>query len=597
MRRALVLFSLIAVPLVCAAQDLGKAQSPANPNAPAYPPLTIPGETPYRLPSLPDVPPADSRGGPIAQGLSVFVKQIRLEGATVLTPAQAAVIVEPYENKQLDTADLQEIRVALTKWYIARGYVSSGVVLPDQRIIAGVVVFKALEGELTRIELTGRHSIRSSYVVARLRRFIKRPLNVLDLQEALRYLQQDPNILRLDARLSAGEKQGQSILRLKVQEQPRFSAGIETDNHRASSTGANLTSVLLSARDIAGFGEELAGSIGRSQGTTLGSANITVPVSARDTSIQIYYARSAADIIDNPFRSLDITSRFETRGISVRAPLIENLSNRFSLVAGFESNRSTTYLLGEPFSFSPGAQNGRATTAVGILGIEWAEHGRSEALALRLTFRHGFDWLNATIYTPRTEQDVLANPTGADGRFSLVQGQISYLEKVNAIPWFARLNDRAQLELRGSAQVSLSPLMTLEKLAIGGVTTVRGYPENLLVRDNGVAGTIELQLPLPGYRPNPSPFNAVISEFIDYGRSWDKRNTDPGSGIGSTTVPRYIASAGVGLLYQPVRGLDAQLYWGRGIANNFHGDDPRTNRNHDLQERGIHYAVSYSVRW
>lgn len=595
--RQVILLCLAAVPFPGTAQDLGKAQSPTNPNAPAYPPLSIPQETPYRLPALPAPPTEDSQRSPIAQGLSVFVKKIRLEGATVLTQAQAAVITQPYENKLLDTADLQAIRVALTQWYVSRGYVSSGVLLPDQRITAGTVVFKALEGELTRIEVTGRHTIRSQYVIGRLRRFIHKPLNVIELQNALRYLQQDPNVLRLDARLSAGEQPGQSILRLKVAEQPRFSAGIETDNHRASSTGANLTSVLLSARDIAGFGEELSGSLGRSQGTTLGSASLVVAVAARNTSVHLYYARSAADIIDNPFKALDITSRFETRGIGLNVPLIEDLRNRFSLVAGFESNRSTTYLLGQPFSFSPGAQNGRAATTVGIAGIDWAEHGQTQALAFRLTYRHGFRWLNATVFAPQTSEDLLENPTGADGRFNLEQGQISYVQRLSALPGLGWLNDRAQLELRGSAQLSQSPLMTLEKLAIGGVSTVRGFPENLLVRDNGAAGTFELQLPLPGYRPSPNPLNAVIVEFVDYGRSWDKRNTAPGSQLVDTTAPRYIASAGLGVLYQPLRGLDAQLYWGRGIANNFHGDDPRANRKNDLQERGIHYAVAYAYKW
>jgi len=595
--RQVILLCLASIPFTVTARELGNAQSPSNPNAPAYPPLTIPEEMPFRLPSLPPPASGDSQRSPIARDLSVFVKTIRLEDATVLTQAQAAVITQPYENKLLDAADFQEIRVALTQWYVSQGYVTSGVLLPDQQVTAGTIVFRAVEGELTRIEVTGRHTLRSRYVVGRLRRFIRKPLNVIELQNALRYLQQDPNILRLDARLGAGEQPGQSVLRLQLEEQPRFSAGIETDNHRASSTGANLTSVLLSARDIAGFGEELLGSVGRSQGTNLGSASLMVPVAARNTSVQLYYARSGADIIDSPFEALDITSRFETRGIDSNIPLIEDLRNRFSLVAGFESNRSTTYLLGQPFSFSPGAQNGRAATSVGIAGIDWVEHGQTQALALRLTYRHGFKWLNATVFAPQTPQDLLENPTGADGRFNLERGQISYIQRLNALPGLRWLHDRAQLELRGSAQMSQSPLMTLEKLAIGGVSTVRGFPENLLVRDNGAAGTVELQLPLPGYRPTPSLLNAVIVEFVDYGRSWDRRNTAPGSQVVDTTIPRFIASAGLGALYQPCSGLDAQLYWGRGIANNFHGDDPRINRKNDLQARGIHYAVSYTYKW
>ena len=51
------------------------------------------------------------------------------------------------------------------------------------------------------------------------------------------------------------------------------------------------------------------------------------------------------------------------------------------------------------------------------------------------------------------------------------------------------------------------------------------------------------------------------------------------------------------VLWNPLRGLDAQLYWGRGIANNFHGNDPRDFVPKDLQKHGIHFAVNYVFRW
>jgi hemolysin activation/secretion protein len=338
---------------------------------------------------------------------------------------------------------------------------------------------------------------------------------------------------------------------MAVEEQPRFSVGVGTDNHRATSTGADTYNAFFSARDLTGYGEQINGSSGKSQGTNIGSASLSVPVSARNSSFQIYYSRSVADIIDARFEALDIASHFEIRGVSFTHPLIKTIADRFSVVLGFESNRSTTYLLGEPFSFSPGAENGGAATTVGIVGLDWVDHGQSNVSALRITYRHGFDALNATIYNPNAPSAALENPTGADGRFGLVRGRFSFIQRLNAAPGLGWLNDRAQVVLRGTAQLALDPLMTLEKLAIGGVNTVRGYAENLLVRDNGVAGTLEFQL----------------------------------------------RGAGLGLLAQPFKGLDAEMYGGRGRANNFQQDDPRKFRPDDLQERSIHYAVTYVYRW
>src|SRR6185503_10355014 len=97
---------------------------------------------------------------------------------------------------------------------------------------------------------------------------------------------------------------------------------------------------------------------------------------------------------------------------------------RFSLFGGIASNRSYTELLGTPFSFSPGAQNGVAQVAAVLGGIDWLLHGRSTVTDLRLTYRRGIDALGATINSPSTANQLFnPNPTGADGRFGLEQLQ------------------------------------------------------------------------------------------------------------------------------------------------------------------------------
>jgi hemolysin activation/secretion protein len=215
---------------------------------------------------------------------------------------------------------------------------------------------------------------------------------------------------------------------------------------------------------------------------------------------------------------------------------------------------------------------------------------------LRLTYRRGLDVLDATIFEPKTDDERLLNPTGADGEFEVIQGQGVYLRRLPPTRW---LTPNTQLVIRGTAQFAFDPLLSLEKLAIGGANTVRGFPENLLVRDNGVALTaltVELQIPLFG-RSTPHPLNLGLIPFIDYGRSWDDEDTDPGSSLRDSDEARYITSAGLGVRWNPFPGLDAQVFWGNDIANNFEGDDPRDLRERDLQDDGVHFSVTYLARW
>jgi hemolysin activation/secretion protein len=260
---------------------------------------------------------------------------------------------------------------------------------------------------------------------------------------------------------------------------------------------------------------------------------------------------------------------------------------------GFEAKDSQTSLLGIPFSFSGGSQDGEAKTSVALLGVDWLKRSADSVSNLRLTYRRGLDVLDATIFEPRTDDERLLNPTGADGEFNVLQTQGVYLRRLNGWRW---LTPNTQLVVRGTAQYAFDPLLSLEKLAIGGANTVRGFPENLLVRDNGVAATLELQVPLFG-RTTPHPLNLAVIPFVDYGRSWDDEDTDPGSAQRDSDEARYIASAGVGVRWNPIPGLDAQVYWGSDIADNFAGDDPRDLRERDLQDDGVHFSVTYLARW
>jgi hemolysin activation/secretion protein len=576
------------------AQNVGNGPNYQTPSAPNYKPPAVPPAPTYKLPPLPE----QSEPQPATGGAQLFVKRIEVQGATAIRPAAIATLTAPYLNRMVSSGELQSLRIALTHLYIDKGYINSGVILPDQQVKDGVVVFRAIEGKLTRIVVSGKSKLRPRYVTSRIRAHVPEPLRIADLQYALRSLQQNPNVLRLDAALQPGDSLGHGVLHLNVEEQPRFSAGLAFDNHQSSSIGADIGTATFGARDLTGYGDELRGSIGYSHGDTVGSGIFTMPVTAHDAFVQAYYSRADAAIIEQPFRSLNIKEFTRTYGFSYTMPIIDRIENRLVWFAGIESGRQFTELLGAPFSFSPGAQNGVAAVAIALGGLDWTRHGTSSVTDLRLTYRRGVDALGATINSANsTALPFNPNPTGADGRFGLEQLQFIHVLRLNGVTPWAHLNDRAQLIMRASGQFSQQPLLSLEKFTVGGVNTVRGDPENLLVRDDGVAATLELQLPLAGYQPVANPRDLVFAPFLDYGRSWDKVNANPGNPLLNTTAPDSIASAGLGLLWNPLRGLDAQIYWGRNIASEFHNDDPLHFVPHDLQYHGIHFAVAYVVRW
>jgi hemolysin activation/secretion protein len=85
----------------------------------------------------------------------VFVREFRIHGSTVFSAAELAQVTAPYVHRVLATEDVEEVRQALTRLYVDRGYINSGAIIPDQTVTDGVITVQVIEGELTEVLVTG----------------------------------------------------------------------------------------------------------------------------------------------------------------------------------------------------------------------------------------------------------------------------------------------------------------------------------------------------------------------------------------------------------------------------------------------------------
>jgi len=522
------------------------------------------------------------------------IEQIVVTGVSVIDQLDIQELINPYLERDVNASELHALRQALTKLYVSRGYITSGVKIPNQKIDSGVVRMHATEGELTRIDVVGNARLRPQYVQQRIQRRLNKALNLEDLRYALRWLQRDPLVDRIHARLAPGASLGESILELELEEPPAFRASISSDNYNSSSVGEFRGRIGFHINNLSGYGETFQATTSLSEGADETSASLRLPITSTNLSLTTYYAQSDAEIVEDAFDALDIESVTDTWGLSIDQPLIDNLQHNLNVGIGVESRSSKSTLLGESFSLSPGSVNGRSKTFSLLARLEYTYRAESQLISFRGTYRQGLDARGASRFDPLAPFAELNNPTGADGEFDLWLAQATHVVRLNRFAFLGGLHSRAQLVTRFTLQRSNDPLMSLEKIAIGGINTVRGYSENLLVRDNGLTASLELQLPVFGYQADPHLRNLIIAPFVDFGRSWDEEDTDPLSLDRDTTDPRYIASLGLGLHWRPLRGMNLSIYYGYDVADNFENDDPRSFRStNSIQDQGVHLSFSY----
>ena len=512
------------------------------------------------LPPLPPPPPEEE---PRVPQEGIVVQQIRVTGSTVFTEAELASVTAPYVNRKLAAEDLEALRLALTRLYVNAGYINSGAVIPSQTVSEGVLTLQVIEGVLTDIEVTGTRWFRPGYIRRRLALGAGPPLKLSSLQERLQLLQQDDRIAQLQAELKAGVQRGESVLSVQVEENSPFKVELAFNNYQSPTVGGARGLITLAHQNLTGHGDILSVTYGRSEGIDVQlDTSYTVPLTARDTSLSLRYRRNPFTVIEAAFAPLDIESLTEAYSITLRHPFSRTLSREFAIVLSAERQYNETFLLGEPFSFSLGAEDGKSTVTAIRVALEWTDRTPTQVLALRSRFTVGIDALGATV----NQGDV------PDGQFVAWLGQAQAARQLT--DW--GLQAIARLDV----QLASNPLLSLEQLAVGGRFSVRGYRENQLVRDNGIIASLEVRLPL--VRNKPWADVVQLAPFVDVGTAWNTKVR--------TLDPRTLTSIGVGLRWAltltspvPLRP-EFEIYWGYPLRN------VETDGG-DLQDLGVHLQL------
>jgi hemolysin activation/secretion protein len=494
------------------------------------------------------------------------VREIRVLGSTVFSPAEFTKLTAPYEGRTVTQDDLEALRLALTFLYVNKGHINSGAILPDQNLADGVLTYQIIEGTLTRIDVEGNEWFRPGYLERRLALGAGTPLNVNTLQERFQYLLEDQRIRRLNADLTPGLRPGEAFLKVRMEERNPFRAWVDVNNYQSPSVGAERLLLNAEHQNLTGNGDILRFQYGRSDGLDpLVDVKYSLPVSAQDTMLSLQYRKNNFAVVEAPFDQLEIRSKSEVYGLFLRHPIYRTLMDEVALEAIVERLSNKTFLLGEPFTLSPGAQDGESVVSALRFAQEAIRRTPDQVIAFRSRFSLGVDALGATV------NDGIGQPSA---KFFAWLGQFQWVRRLPFLD--------SQYVFRADTQLASDPLFALEQFAVGGRYTVRGYRENTIVRDNALVLSMETRVPL--VRNARWSDQLQLISFLDYGKGW--------SAFDRGDDPRYISSVGLGFRW--IASISAslrtalELYWGYPFRDlQFNGND--------LQDKGIHFQFSVGM--
>ncbi len=561
-----------------------------NPDAPKISPQDI--NPPPPSPSLPETPPTSppspeellpfpstSPGELLNTEEKITVTEFTFTGNTLFTTEELnQKFTQDFTNQPLSLNRLLKIANDIAELYAEQGYNTSGAIIsiPEttQQKGKGIVEIKVIEGELSEIIVLAKEDslkLNPDYIRSRLNLATSKPLNIYELQEALQLLQLNPLIDSISATLSAGTSREQSILEIKVTEADTFNIQVFADNNRSPSVGSFRRGSTITEANLLGWGDRLNLSYANTDGSDAFDLAYTVPINPQNGTLSFIFSDTTNDVIEPPFKDLDIESESNTYELSLRQPIIQNINRNtrsFDEVAlGISAfwRGSKSSFENDPAPLSPGAE---ADGDINIFALrftqEWTRQNASSVLAFRSEFSVGLDALDST-----TNEQISGVERIPDSRFFSWRGQTQYVYLLAPETLFI---------LRGSLQIANDALFGAEQFSLGGFSTVRGYRQDTILTDNGFLASAEVRIPIiKGFSESGI---IQIVPFIDYGKGWNKStNTNP--------KPQNLASVGIGLLWRE-DNFNCRLDYGIPLID-------VDSRERTLQEQGLHLSLQWNL--
>ncbi len=553
------------------------APTPVAPVTSPPPAVSPPETTPTAPAPVASQPPATTQAvvvpppPPLQDG--VYVERLQITGNTRFSQSELGAVVQavlfppgnpangekptpPGDptllNRQLSPAELVRASEAITKFYVDKGYINSGAYVPAEVLNGAAPEIRVVEGKLEAINVQVQppgflwfaRRLSPKYVQGRLARAVGTPLQIDQLVEAVKLLEQDPLIDSISTELAPGTTTGTSVLNVKVRQANPLQAFFSIDNGRSPSVGQLRQTVGLTHANLLGLGDSLQLGFNRSEGSREWNVGYTVPINSRNGTIFFRYNNSQGEVIEEPFRELDIKGRSQNYEIGIRQPLKQTASEVIALTLRGTHYRNEGVFLesfnnGEPLPLpGRGADDEGKTRVTAIrFGQEWTKRSEKDVISLQSDFNVGINALGAT---------QLELPP--DSRFFMWQGRGFWVHAFAPDTLFA---------LKAQLQLANRPLVPVEQISMGGIDTVRGYRASTLLTDNGFFASAEAYLPILRIPKWQSVVQIV--PFFDVGRGWNRGDAQPDPGL--------LMSTGLGLQWKIGEKFRARLDWGIPLVN------------------------------
>ncbi len=528
-----ILLGPVFLLLACGA--FGQSAPGAGTILQTVPPATVRPDT---APSIEDKVSKPPRAIADVEGMRLEIKGFRVVGLTVAEPEEFASDLGPFIGTEKRFQDLLDAAAAIKRNLAGLGFFLADVVVPEQKILDGIVELRVLEGRLGKVRLEVDPAARidrdllQSYIGSLEEGGL---IRTTDVERALFQIHDLRGIVATSS-FAPGAVTGTADLTIRVAAAKKFDGNLDFDANGSIYTGLHRAGAGIDANGLFGRGEIISVRASNAIDGNLrfARASVLIPIGPWGTKIGGAISDLNYRLGTPSFEALKVNGAAYVTSLTAIHPFIRSRNTNLLLIA--QSDKREFY----DISLASGDENRKASDV--------------NSLALSGDFRDrlgggGINVFNIAYTLGDLKFGIAAKELadqGAGGRklkglFGKTNLTLSRLQAID---------ERLALYASYSQQFTNKNLDPSEKFSLGGPNAVRAYPQGEGAGDEGYFGQIELRYRLPVEEDLPG--SMVLAGFYDFGRSVliKKPTTADLTGATPAALLRRIAGPGIGVNWE-----------------------------------------------
>lgn len=488
------------------------------------------------------------------------IDEIDIRDENILPSKEIKAIKAKYESRCLNADDITEIKRILTNKFVESGYVTTRPIIPEQNLKSRKLIIEVQIGKIEKTEYKSKRRINQDHVLPISK---NKPLNLRDIEQSSDQFSSLADGKKSKIIISPGDQKNTSIVVIDDDKSKvwRFSTGI--DNYGSKNKGIEQSSTsiaienLLKSNDQYSFSHRQSLGDPRRRFTRTYSGGISLPYSYHNLNFNMSHSTYRTFIHANKEKFRNSGSS-RTYKIGLNSTIHRDKVSRTSTNLSYGHDNFSNYIADTRLEISSYRIDKFEA------GINHQRRLSKSVLGAGLSYTYGINYNYLKTFGSYLKPN---------RKFHKINYNLSWLRSYRLQPAYFAPKFTSTI----SGQFTSQRLAGSEKISIGGISSVRGYKEQIENADNGLYWRNEVALGFlsKDQKTNPILEDTEIFVGLDLGRFANYESKKEVSGMMSGAalgirnnngIVRFEATISKGISAKYIKPKDTEFYFSIGVS-------------------------------